>query len=90
MTKSITQNNQNDYQISKTIKRFFSRFHITSALKASGAYHKKGIPVTQIFLYLFLLIFSNRSMYMNLLSGRNVPDFAKDTVYRFMKSTLIN
>ncbi len=46
--------------------------------------------VTQIFQYLFLLIFSHRSMYMNLLSGRNTPAFAKDTVYRFMKSTQIN
>ena len=90
MNNSITQDNQNDNQISKTIKRFFSRFHVTSALKASGAYHKKGTPVTQIFQYLFLLIFSNRSMYMNLLSGRNTPSFAKDTVYRFMKSTQIN
>jgi hypothetical protein len=27
---------------------------------------------------------------MNLLSGRNTPAFAKDTVYRFMKSTQIN
>ncbi len=90
MNKSITQNDQNDNQISKTIKRFFTRFHITSALKASGAYHKKGTPVTQIFQYLFLLIFSNRSMYMNLLSGRNTHTFAKDTVYRFMRSTHIN
>lgn len=40
--------------------------------------------------YLFLLIFSNRSMYMNLLTGRNTPAFAKDTVYRFMKRIEIN
>ena len=46
MNNSITQDNQNDNQISKTIKRFFARFHVTSALKAAGAYHKKGTPVT--------------------------------------------
>lgn len=44
----------------------------------------------EIFQYLFLLIFSNRSMYMNLISGRNTPAFAKDTVYRFMKMIQIN
>ena len=44
----------------------------------------------EIFQYLFLLIFSNRSMYMSLLTGRNTPDFAKDTVYRFMKMLQIN
>ena len=90
MTKSITQATQNDKQISKSIKRFFTRFHISSALKASGAYKKKGIPVTEIFQYLFLLIFSNRSMYMNLITSRNTPAFAKDTVYRFMKMIQIN
>lgn len=44
----------------------------------------------EIFQYLFLLIFSNRSMYMNLITGRNTPAFAKDTVYRFMKMIQIN
>ena len=29
-------------------------------------------------------------MYMNLITGRNTPAFAKDTVYRFMKMTQIN
>ena len=90
MNKSITQATQNDKQISKSIKRFFTRFHVSSALKASNAYKKKGTPVTEIFQYLFLLIFSNRSMYMNLITGRNTPDFAKDTVYRFMKMIQIN
>jgi len=61
MNKSITQNNQNDYQISKSIKKFFTRFQISSALKASNAYKRKGTPVIEIIQYLFLLIFSDRS-----------------------------
>ena len=90
MNESITQATQNDKQISKSIKRFFTRFHVSSVLKASNAYKKKGFSVMEIFQYLFLLIFSNRSMYMNLIIGRNTPDFAKDTVYRFMKMIQIN
>lgn len=90
MNKSITQDNQNDKQISKSFKKFFTRFQISSILKDANAYKKKGIPVTEIFQYLFLLIFSNRSMYMNLISGRNTPSFAKDTVYRFTKMSQIN
>lgn len=90
MNKSITQDAQNDNQISKTIRRFFTRFHISSALESANAYKSKGISVAEIFQYLFILIFSNRSMYMNLLSGRNTPAFRKDTVYRFMKMTQIN
>ena len=46
MNKSITQATQNDKQISKSIKRFFTRFHVSSALKASNAYKKKGVPVS--------------------------------------------
>ena len=90
MNKSITQDNQNDKQISKSIRRFFTGFHVSSALKAANACKKKGTPAIEIFQYLFLLIFSNRSMYMNLISGRNTPSFAKDTVYRFMKMLQIN
>lgn len=90
MNKSITQDNQNDNQVSKSIRRFFTRFHLSSALKAANAYKKKGTSATLIFQYLFLLIFSNRSMYMNLLIGKDTPDFAKDTVYRFMKMLQIN
>ncbi len=90
MNKSITQDNQNDKQISKSIKRFFIRFHVSSALKASNAYKHKGIPVIEIFQYLFLLIFSNRSMYMSFITGKNTSSFAKDTVYRFMKMLQIN
>src|SRR5574344_531859 len=90
MNKSITQDNLNDNQISKSIRRFFTRFHLSSALKAANAYKKKGTSATLIFQYLFLLIFSNRSMYMNLLIGKDTPDFAKDTVYRFMKMLQIN
>ena len=80
MNKSITQAPQNDKQISKSIKRFFTRFHISSALKAANAYKRKGTPVTEIFQYMFLLIFSNRSMYMSLLTGKNTPNFAKATL----------
>ena len=57
MNKSITQATQNDKQISKSIKRFFNRFHISSALKSANAYKKKGISVAEVFQYLFLLVF---------------------------------
>lgn len=90
MNKSITQNIQNEKQVSESIKRFFHRFHVSSALKQSNAYKKKGIPVIEVFQYLFLLIFSNRSMYMSLATGKNTPSFAKDTIYRFMKMVQIN
>lgn len=90
MNKIITQDNQNDKQISASVRRFFTRFHISSILKASNSYKQKGIPVIEVFLYLFSLVFSNRSMYMSFITGKNAPSFAKDTVYRFMKMSQIN
>ena len=90
MNKSITQTTQDDKQNSSTVQRFFKRFHVASALKAANAYKEKGFSVARIFQYLFLLAFSNRSMYMNLLTGKNVPAFAKDTAYRFMRMAHIN
>ena len=90
MNKSITQTTQDDKQNSSTVQRFFKRFHVASALKAANAYKEKGFSVARIFQYLFLLVFYNRSMYMNLLTGKNVPAFAKDTAYRFMRMAHIN
>ena len=72
MNKSITQATLNDKQISKSIKRFFTRFHISSALKAANAYKRKGTPATEIFQYMFLLIFSNRNMYKRIVSMKRL------------------
>ena len=88
--KSITQDYQNDKNVSSSIKVFFKKYGISSALRESNAYKSKGIPIIQVFLYLFSLIFTNRSMYMNMLMGTNKVDFKKDTVYRFLNSIHIN
>ena len=82
MNKSITQDIQNEKQVSESIKRFFHRFHVYSALKQSNAYKKKGIPVIEVFQYLFLLIFSNRSMYMNLLTDNKIQRLDIDILKR--------
>lgn len=88
--KIITQNYENDKKVSSSIMTFFKKYKIFSILKASNAYKNKGIPVITLFQYLFGLIFANRSMYMNILTGKHNESFAKDTVYRFLNSTSIN
>lgn len=88
--KSITQDYQNDKMVSSSIKSFFKKYRISSALKESNAYKSKGIAVIAIFQYLFCLIFTNRSMYMNMMMGTHQAGFAKDTVYRFTNSIHIN
>ncbi len=49
MNKSIIQDKQNNNQISKSIRRFFTCFHLSSALKAANAYKKKGTLAVEIF-----------------------------------------
>ena len=88
--KIITQDYQDDKKVSSSIKGFFKKYKISAMLKESNAYKSKGIPVIAIFQYLFGLIFTNRSMYMNMLMGTCEVGFAKDTVYRFINSIHIN
>lgn len=88
--KIITQNYENDKKVSSSIMNFFKKYKISSILKASNAYKSKGVPVITLFQYLFSLIFANRTMYMNMLTGKHNENFAKDTVYRFLNSTSIN
>jgi len=87
---SITQNYQIDNKVSTSIKSFFKKYRISAALRLSNAYKSKGIPVISILEYLFCMIFTNRSMYMNMLMGTNQVGFKKDTVYRFLNSIHIN
>ncbi len=88
--KIITQNYEDDKNVSYSIMNFFKKYKVSSILKASNAYKAKGVPVITLFQYLFALIFANRSMYMNMLTGKHNENFAKDTVYRFLNSTSIN
>ena len=90
MKKSITQDYQNDKQFLTKIRGFFTNFRVASALKSANAYKQKGFPVSEIFQYLFTLIFSNRSMYLDMIIGKNAPNFGKDTIYRFMQLASIN
>lgn len=88
--KSIPQDYENDKKVSSSIINFFKTYKISSILKASNAYKKKGVPVITLFQYLFSLIFANRTMYMNMLTGKHNENFAKDTIYRFLNSSSIN
>lgn len=88
--KSITQNNENDKKVSSSIIKFFKTYKISSILKASNAYKSKGVSVVELFRYLFTLVFANRTMYMNMLTGKHTENFSKDTVYRFLNSSSVN
>ena len=86
----ITQNFENEKTVAQTIINFLKKYRITTLLRSTGANKSRGIGVAEVFKYLFALVFTNRSMYMNLLMGTFKARFTKDTVYRFMNSVHIN
>ena len=76
-------------EISSRIAHFFSRFHIGNILKQCNAYKEQGVPTLAVMMYLFQLVFRNRSMYIDMRTG-GTGAFGKDTVYRFRNSIRFN
>lgn len=87
--KSIAFDEGKGKQISKRIREFFNRYHLREILRKSNAYKQQGVSVMTIMSYLFCLVFRNRSMFLDMQSGK-APSFGKDTIYRFKNATHIN
>ena len=87
---SIPQNKKNENEISDFVTKFMKEFQIGKLLFRCNAGKMKGTPVVDVFRYLFCLIFSDRSMYMQQKTGVFNAGFCKNTVYRFLNSTKTN
>jgi len=87
---SLTENIVNEKTIIASISEFCKTYSVGKALKKSNAYKTKGIPVVNVFEYLLQLVYTKKSMYMNIQNGTHYADFSKDVVYRFLNSTFIN
>ena len=88
---SIAQNRENDQrEISATLKRFYAEYGVAGLLRACRGEKQKGISAFRIFQYLLCLVFSDRSMYMQMVTGRFTEGFCKNTVYRFLSSAKTN
>ena len=86
---SIAYDVEKEKTISTKISQFFKRFQVGEILRQCNAYKEKGMPVITVILYLFQLVFRNRSMYLDMQSEK-APNFAKDTIYRLKNSIHIN
>ena len=86
----ITQEYEKNQACESRISRFFSSYKIGDMLRRCGAGKEKGIAVVQIFRYLLCLMFSDRSMYMQITTKRFKEDYSKNTVYRFLNNSRIN
>ena len=87
---SIPHSEENENEIFNSVTNFMNRFQIGKLLFKCNAGKAKGIPVIEVFRYLFCLIFSNRSMYMQRKTGTFDGSFCKNTVYRFLNNAKIN
>lgn len=86
----ISQEYANNQEREGRIFNFFETYSIASLLRKCGANKEKGVSVVAIFRYLLCLMFSDRSMYMQLLTNHFRESFSKNTVYRFLNSSKIN
>ena len=87
---SIPHHVENGNEISNSVTNFMKEFQIGQLLFKCNAGKVKGIPVIEVFRYLFCLIFSDRSMYMQRKTGVFDGFFCKNTVYRFLNNPRIN
>ena len=87
---SIPQKNHPENDVSDFATNFIREFHIGRLLFKCNAGKEKGIPVMDIFRYLLCLVFSDRSMYMQMKTGAFKENFCKNTVYRFLNSSKTN
>jgi len=61
---SIPQSTNNENSVSDFATNFMKRFHLGKLLFQCNAGKEKGIPVMDIFRFLFCMMFSDRSFYM--------------------------
>lgn len=86
----VSQNREYNQECNDRISDFFKKYSVGKLLLKCGAGKEKGICITAIFRYLLCLIFSDRSMYMQITTGRYAESFSKNTVYRFLDSCKTN
>ncbi|MBN2877575.1 MAG: transposase, partial [Bacilli bacterium] len=88
--KIITQEYLTDKRLEDSVQNFSSKFNISILLKSCNACKIRGFSVAMLFQYLLKLAFSNRSMYMNFITGKHEAAFSKDAVYRLLNNASIN
>ena len=87
---SIPQKTDNGNNVSDFATGFMKRFRLGKLLFQCNAGKEKGIPVMDIFHYLFCMMVSDRSVYMQMKTGTFEGGFSKNTIYRFLNNVRTN
>ena len=86
----IPQNNENNQEYAGRIFAFLKAFEVDKVLRCCNAAKQKGFAVIEIFRYLLCMMFSDRSMYMQMKTNRYTEAFSKNTVHRFLDNGRTN
>lgn len=86
----VPHTSDNDYELITSVSKFIKEYKIGTLLRVCRAEKEKGIPIITVFRYLLCLIFSDRSMYMQIKTNAFKASFSKNTVYRFLNSAKTN
>ena len=86
----IPYTNENDHELNTSVSRFIKDYKISKLLRICRAEKEKGVPIITVFQYLLCLVFSDRSMYMQIKTNAFKASFSKNTVYRFLNSAKTN
>lgn len=86
----IPQGYESNQEYESRISKFLSNYEIGKLLRKCGAGKEKGIAIVRIFRYFLCLMFSDRSMYMQIATDRFQEDYSKNTVYRFLNNSRAN
>ena len=87
---SIPQKTDDGNSVSGFATKFMKRFQLGKLLFKCNAGKEKGILVMDIFRYLFCMMFSDRSTYMQMKTGTFEEEFSKNTIYRFLNNARTN
>lgn len=86
----ITQEHLKCQSTESRISVFLKKYAVNRLLAKCGGVKEKGISVIAVFQYLLCLMFSDRSMYMQIKTNHFHEEFSKNTVYRFLNNVKIN
>lgn len=81
---------QEQMQVETKITDFLKEYGVGNLLYSVGARKTTGFAVLKIFAFVFGVLFTNRSAYMQMLLAGEKIAFHKDTLYRFLNSCHTN
>ena len=86
----LSQNIRDNQKREDRISYFLKKYSIGKLLVKCGSGKEKGICIVALFRYLLCLMFSDRSMYIQLTTKRFAEGYSKNVVYRFLNSFKTN